>query len=745
MRHRSLLVITLVSALLILGVGWWSLNAVRGTLEESLRSELKTTLDANVTALDIWIQTQLRTATLLATDPTLRDPANAVLEQARTNSNAGPGPGPGPFAPGDSKISQLARALDERLRVAGYQAAVLVGTNCRVVASSGRMRVRPGSALPADHLELFQRVLTTGEPALITPFKPVRRSGRNGAGPGRPPSMPPGGSGPFPSRSGGPPEGLPRGELQVMQILAPVRDGSGRITGVLALVLRPEAEFTRVLSVARAGASGETFAFDPEGRLLSQSRFEDQLRQMGLLTNSPGVSSALNLVLRDPGGDLTRGFQPGPGIATNFLMRFVANAIVEPGGVSVTPARDYRGVAVVGAWHWMEEHQFGVVTKIDADEAFQPLRVLRLIFQILLLFVVLAAVAGVVASHAGSVWRRRFDEAQLRARQLGQYTLVEKIGEGAMGVVYRARHALLRRETAVKLLLPDRADEGLVRQFESEVRMTCRLTHPNTIQVFDYGHTADGIFYYAMELLQGLTWQDLADRHGAVPEARAIHLLRQAAGSLQEAHAAGLIHRDIKPGNLFLCERGGMPDTVKVLDFGLVRDLAREPASPGGSVHSSRFLGTPLYMAPETIRTPGHGDASSDLYALGAVAYLLVTGQSVFSAGTIEGAWEMHANSVPVPPGQIIPGRVSPEMERLILDCLAKDPASRPASMTEFLARLETCPGAHAWTADLRHGWWAQHMAVPFGSGHAAVAHSSKSDPVKDTIRIDLASRGPGA
>jgi serine/threonine protein kinase len=776
LRHRSLLLTTVAAAALILSIGWWSQNAVRHTLEDNLRSELRTAIEANVTALDLWIHTQLRTATLLATDPTIRDPANTVLEQARLNPPAanngpgggsgrfGPGGGPGPFASQDPNAAALARALDERLPIAGYQAAVLVGTNGRVVASSGRMRLRPGTAVPADHLDLFNRVLTNGKPALVTPFKPVRPQGRGGPGgrrgEGRFPGLGPGrgtnsigpmgpigpigpDAPPPPGTTNGPRFNGPPGELQVMQVLAPIRDAAGNVSGILAVILRPEAEFTRVLSVARPGASGETFAFDPAGRLLSQSRFDEQLRQLGLLTNAPGSSSALNIVLRDPGGDLTRGFHPPDSLTNASLMQFVAEAISEPAGVSVVPARDYRGVPVVGAWHWMEDHQFGVVTKIDASEAFQPLRVLRLIFQILLLLVILAAIAGVVASHIGSTWRRRFNEAQLRARQLGQYTLVERIGEGAMGVVYRARHALLRRETAVKLLLPDRADEDLIRQFEHEVQLTCRLTHPNTIQVYDYGHTADGIFYYAMELLEGLTLQDLADAHGAVPEERAIHLLRQAAGSLQEAHAAGLIHRDIKPGNLFLCERGGMPDTLKVLDFGLVRDVSQALPTDGTAGTASRFVGTPLYMAPETIRQPGHGDAASDLYALGAVAYLLVTGLPVFSAGSVELAWEMHTNSVPVPPSRRAPSPLSPEFESLILACLAKDPAQRPRGMADFLERLEKCPKARAWTPELRAAWWSEHVkpTAPHSPGPQTSRPPSEAEA---TIRIDLSTRGPG-
>ena len=782
-RQRWLFGGALAATLLIAAVGVWSLRAVRTTLEASVRSELETSLKANVTALELWIQSQIRTANLIASDRGVREPAVAALLQAITNPPAQPGPGPGPgpglrpdggggFGPGggrgpggpfgtNSRNPALTRALEDRLQTAGYTGAVLVGTNGRVVLSFGPMRIRPGAAISADHSDRYQKVLQSGEPALITPFKPARpgrrfgpggpggtngpggfRGGfRGGPGGGEPPGAPPNSGGtPPPQPPGSPGSGGPggpggRGDLQVMQVLTPVRDNEGTVMGVLALVLRPEAEFTRVLSVARTGHSGETFAFGPEGRLMSQSRFEEQLRTAGLLTNSPNVSSALNLVLLDPGADLSRTALKEPLPTNGPLMGLVAKAINEPPGVDLEPTRDYRGIPVVGAWQWVDEHHFGVVTKIDAEEAFRPLRVLRGIFQILFLLVVLATVAGLMASLAGSIWRRRFTEAVLRARQLGQYTLIEQIGAGAMGVVYRGRHALLRRETAIKLLLPDRADEGLIRQFEHEVQLTCRLTHPNTIQVFDYGHTADGIFYYAMELLEGLTWEELVERHGAVPQERLIHLLRQAAGSLQEAHAAGLIHRDIKPGNLFLCERGGIPDTVKVLDFGLVREASSPAGEDSRSAQAARFLGTPLYMAPETIRTPGHGDIATDLYALGAVAYQLLTGRPVFVAETVEKTWDLHLTAEPVPPTVRIPDVCSPELESLILDCLAKDPARRPASMGNFLARLEACPLETAWDPERRRDWWRR-----FGKDGSRRPGRETRD-VGATIRIDLEER----
>jgi hypothetical protein len=224
------------------------------------------------------------------------------------------------------------------------------------------------------------------------------------------------------------------------------------------------------------------------------------------------------------------------------------------------------------------------------------------------------------------------------ARRLGQYTLIEKLGEGGMGAVYRARHAMLRRPTAIKLLPPERFGPEAVARFEREVQLTARLTHPNTIRIFDYGRTPDGIFYYAMEYLEGATLAEVVEHGGPMPAGRVIHVLDQAAGALTEAHGIGLIHRDIKPHNIFLTEQGGVPDVAKVLDFGLVKQVAEaggaDSTLPALS-HAGSFTGTPLYSAPEAITTPDAVDARTDLYSLGAVGYFLITGKDVFTGRTV--------------------------------------------------------------------------------------------------------------
>jgi serine/threonine-protein kinase len=297
-----------------------------------------------------------------------------------------------------------------------------------------------------------------------------------------------------------------------------------------------------------------------------------------------------------------------------------------------------------------------------------------------------------------------------RARQLGQYTLEEKIGEGGMGEVYRARHAMLRRPTAIKLLA-NQVSERDLRRFEKEVQLTAQLSHPNTISIFDYGRTPDGTFYYAMELLDGVTLQQLVERDGPQSPARVIHILGQVAAALREAHGAGLTHRDIKPDNIFLCRQGGLPDVVKVLDFGLVKQVANDAAVSQSNVNL--MVGTPLYMSPESIAAPDTVDARSDLYALGAVAYFLLTGSPVFSGDSVVEVCGHHLHSRPERPSQRA-GRAIPEdLERIVLACLEKSARERPQSARELADRLSECADAGAWTEADAERWWQCDAAQP--------------------------------
>jgi serine/threonine-protein kinase len=290
------------------------------------------------------------------------------------------------------------------------------------------------------------------------------------------------------------------------------------------------------------------------------------------------------------------------------------------------------------------------------------------------------------------------------ARKLGQYTLVEKLGEGGMGVVYRASHAMLRRPTAIKLL-SDSATASLAR-FEREVQLLAGLSHPNIVTVHDYGRTGDGSFYYAMELLAGMDLEQVVAVDGPQPPERVIHIVRQAARGLQEAHEVGLVHRDVKPANIFVCEWWGEPDAVKVLDFGLAKDNANPPSS--ATAHDV-VLGTPLFISPDALQDAAVVDARSDIYSLGAVAYYMLTGEPVFSGRTAVEVCVQHMHSAPITPSERLGRPVPADLEAIVLRCLAKEPKDRYATAADLERALGACSAASEWSAERAEAWWQRH------------------------------------
>src|SRR6185503_10879443 len=335
----------------------------------------------------------------------------------------------------------------------------------------------------------------------------------------------------------------------------------------------------------------------------------------------------------------------------------------------------------------------------------------------------IAAIAmSVVASRVIFGLRAEVD----KVRRLGQYTLEGKLGEGGMGVVYRAHHAMLRRPTAIKILRPEIAGEDTLKRFEREVLLTASLSHPSTVAVFDYGRTPQGLFYYAMEYLDGLNLEQLVKADGPQPPARVAHILRQVCGALAEAHGVGLIHRDVKPANIILSERGGMPDVAKVVDFGLVKSF--EEASSRGDLEvtsANLIVGTPLYMAPEAIGSGVAIDGRSDLYALGAVGYFLLTGAPVFSATTHVEIFAHHLHTLPDPPSVRSGKYVPDELERIILKCLAKRPGDRYENAKALGHALDDCAERWPWDSDLALQWWAGFRSGQGGGSAAAPVPAS--------------------
>jgi hypothetical protein len=314
----------------------------------------------------------------------------------------------------------------------------------------------------------------------------------------------------------------------------------------------------------------------------------------------------------------------------------------------------------------------------------------------------------------------RWGAAVQKARELGSYELVERLDQGGMGEVWRARHRMLARPAAVKLIRPDRlglehgrAAENLVLRFEREAQATAALHSAHTVDLYDFGVTREGTFYYVMEILDGLDLESLVRRFGPVPAERAAHLLLHACDSLDDAHYAGLIHRDIKPANLYACRRGRQHDFLKVLDFGLVKSSWTELGSETGLSRESAITGTPAYLAPEVVLGERAIDGRVDIYGLGCVAYWLVAGQRVFEGETPMQLAMHHVQTIPVLPSRRGEVEVPRALEDLVMACLEKDPARRPGSARELAERLEATGLASDWTEARAREWWDTHLPAP--------------------------------
>ncbi len=322
-----------------------------------------------------------------------------------------------------------------------------------------------------------------------------------------------------------------------------------------------------------------------------------------------------------------------------------------------------------------------------------------------------------------------------KARRVGNYILKGEIGRGGMGTVYEASHAFLARPTAIKVMIPHGEDSGVaLARFENEVRLSSSLSHPNTITIFDYGHCTNHTFYYAMEMLEGMDLQKLVEKFGPLPANRMVYLLKQACGSLIEAHDQGIIHRDIKPSNVFVTHRGGLYDFIKVLDFGLAKEFRK--LSDTSLTQASSFVGTPRYIAPEMVHSKAQTDGRADIYMLGAVAYWGLTGHPPFEESNSLDLLVDHVKTVPKLPSEVSELTIPPEMDRIIMKCLEKNPEARFQNPKELFEALRALSFPKPWDQAQAKDWWSLHL--PPEDTHPALKPLDKPQqyhPVKDLAR----------
>ncbi|KAF0163811.1 MAG: serine/threonine protein kinase-like protein [Rhodocyclaceae bacterium] len=638
-RTRLALLLLLAA---LLGVGIWAYRGVGDSLREIRATGMQTLLNTQVGTLEQWISERRHEAEQLAADPELSTGIRKLT--------AGRGNG-----------AVIIAGILRKAAPIGVTGARVIDPRGRILAAKDEQRI--GSDVTPDFFAHLSPVLA-GDSAFVRPYR---------------------GSG--------------AGEVGRAWVAAPIR-ANGRIVAVLALGSPVDKGFSGLFDAARPGLSGEAFAFDAEGWLLSPSRHAEEMRQRGL---------ALRLALPDTEADRL----------TLLATRAVAARATGGEGLLLQPYPNYLGRDVIGAWRWLRDLDVGIAVEIEASEAYAPLTYLQIGFSIVLLLIFAVWLSGFLPPSVLAGLLRR----DSTVRQLGPYRLLRQIGEGAISNVYLAQHRMLKRPAAVKVLKPQAASDEWTARFQREVQLSSLLHHPNTIRIYDYGTGPNGEFYYAMEYLEGLSLADLVERYGPVPPARSAYILRQACASLWEAHSCGLVHRDIKPQNIMLCEIRGERDVVKVLDFGLVKQMSGD--NTRDLTGSMRILGTPLYMSPERIRNPSDADGRADIYALGAVGFFLLTGKRLFETETEHDLTYQVLHTVPRLASACSPFAVPAELDALIGRCLEKDPAARPQSIAEVAGMLDGVLVHMPWTRSQIDTWWKNHWVSEDDPGRRFTAPKS--------------------
>jgi tRNA A-37 threonylcarbamoyl transferase component Bud32 len=662
---------TVVMGLLLIFLGYWSYHGIRNAIAETQVGGLEALLGTAVRGLDVWVDEHRTTAIRQASDP-------MMVERARVLVAASREPGVPSVTCANAATAEATKALAGYSQARGIAAALIVDRGGLVLAADrvencGR-RIRS---------EVFRRHLDRaldGSAQFVRPIAEdeIKLAATN-----------------VPTRP-------------IAWLLAPI--GRGVATSALALADYTDGEFTSVFTSARPGNTTEAFAFAENGSIVTPIRFVTELVTAGTLPESTPDRAVFIVEVRDRGLPREPSQAAIQDPAARPLTEPAARALAARGrtaesdlrGVVSIPYRSYHGAEVIGAWRWLPAYHLGVVAEIAATEAFAPMRYLWISFAVIGGLTVLMLGAALFSSVSLSRLQQQFG----RLQRLGAYTLERQISEGGMATIYLARHALLKRPTAIKVLKATVANDEFIHRFEREVQLASQLLHPNTVEVYDFGRTREGQPYYVMEYLDGVTLAELIAHSGPIPPGRAIHVLRQVAAALREAHKRGMIHRDVKPENVMLCRRGE-DDVVKLLDFGLVKNLER--VETRDITKQIKILGTPRYMAPERIVNPADVDARSDIYALGAVGYFLVTGKPIFDGNdNLDISNQVLHAPAPRAAAAGVPG-IPDGLDALLAACLEKDRARRPQNADAVIEALDRISTRLAWTQVDAAAWWASY------------------------------------
>ena len=486
-------------------------------------------------------------------------------------------------------------------------------------------------------------------------------------------------------------------------IIAPVIDDSGRpFAAMLISSDSLQRRLEELMRPARVGEFADAFAFANDGILLTESRFAKQLQTVGRIFNTDAKGLADTPRIADPGGNLLDGYLPSTDSHDWPCTRSVSSALLGNSGTDFSGYRDCRGIPVLGVWQWIPDYRFGLAVEIEREVAFRPLLLVRRAF-----LIIVVSILGLSTGVALILFTRMMLRRRLDTIQVGAYQLTKLLGEGGFSRVYLAWHKMLNRQTAIKILKRNHMNTQNRIRFAREVQLASTLSHPNTIRIFDCGQVSDGRFYYAMEFVDGICLREVIQADGPQPPERVVRILTQICQALCEVHSLGLIHRDIKPQNVMLCQRGGEHDVVKVLDFGLAKYLV--PPDDNKVTQTQLLVGTPLYIAPERILNPACTDPRSDIYSIGILGYFLLVGCEPFVAlGSVEALTQTMYQSARRP-SERCPRPIPASLDDLILKCHARNAEDRPSTIDEVLTQLRHIPCPDPWTADRADLWWATY------------------------------------
>ncbi len=490
-------------------------------------------------------------------------------------------------------------------------------------------------------------------------------------------------------------------EEQYAMFLVPIfsPDDSSVVIGAMMIrspVFLDELEELLAKMVLRESNS---YLLDDRGAIATKARDLPSLLALPAFSSLKKVRGAAIVEARDPGGNVLTGFTPTEHFS-EWSWTKPGKTISQPrNGFDVSGYRDYRGREVVGAWNWIESLNRLLVLEVPKEEAFKSQVFIERAFRFLYgVPILISLILGALSL------RRAFRGVELANKSLGSYILREKIGEGGLGIVYRAEHKLLGRSAAIKLIKEPMVSSATLKRFEREVRMASKLSHPNTVSIYDFGMSRDGLLFCAMELVEGVNLAHFINYDPCVSIDRCLWILRQTCGAIEEAHEIGLIHRDIKPQNIMICRKGQLMDLVKVVDFGLAKTMADNVAR---DVTATRVLmGTPGFIAPERLETPWIADPRVDIFAFGVLGVYLLTGKVPILGVTHDSLMQL-----------LILGRFSDlcsdakfsDFVRLLAQCIAPDANDRPRSMREVEAKLGGIASRFPWSEELAEKWWNEN------------------------------------